>query len=233
MIIFKHLFYERKSDERFIKMANQLYLDIIKYIRNNDWSNGGVQVITGKNDKLIGIKINVNVINPKYDLEIEIVGDKDKYPAYYISDEKLIIVNANYIPNIGDWLKINDYDQFVDYFVANLIDFFPKTNVIHEIIHYFDDKYNFDYTKRDNIQAAQRFKGEDYFNSSEEINAYLLSSLHDYRNDIKRGKYQTFDKFKKSFIDYAFDNNWELFNDKNKRNIIKRMYNFWEKRINN
>ena len=171
MIRFKQLFYERKSDERFIKMANQLYLSILRSIKNTD-GDDITFIIKSKKNKSVGIRIDVSEINPKYDFTIDIVTDSDKVAvAYYDYGDKNIVVNTRTISKNKEWLQIQDEDEFYNYFIKNLPYFLPRTEVIHEIIHYFDDKYNYSFDN--DISLKDIGSGSEYFNSFKEINAYL------------------------------------------------------------
>jgi len=236
-LIRESLIVERKSDEQWISLATDLYLKILKDSRKTTPDSF---TVLRDGDNIAGIGIEIYKIQPRYrDLVVEIIELGDS-PAFYQKDETgngIITINPL---NGGEdsekiWKKskelINDQDEYFSYLLDNIVKIIPKTYFVHELVHYFDDKYNYTFDSGADSDSLIRSGGDRlYFNSFEEINAYLIAGLQDYRNDIKRGKYKTFNQFKDSFIDYIYDDNWNLITDENKRRIIKRLYDFWQNR---
>lgn len=135
----------------------------------------------------------------------------------------------NQFKDIDDWGD----EEFIELVLNNIQRLFPKRTFVHEFVHFLDfisqpdgvwDKDRYDKPTNDESK---------YINNFKEIQANMMEGFVDYRNDIKRGKYQTFEEFEESFIDYVFDDYWEKFTIENKKRIRKRMYSFWRDLIDN
>lgn len=236
---------EQKSNEYYTDRCYKFYLQLLKIARDSSKRYKYFSPLVDEDDKIIGISISVGKFDKDYDdLVIELYNDPDKDTGKY-GGEFIDNNNETGIPNIlempflaqykdhMDILLSLDDDECVDYFSKHITKFLPTVTLLHEFTHYLDYKLN-GLSDWDMIYIDDDFEDEGilrkYHNSSQEILAELISGFHDYRNDIQRGTYDTFDKFKDSFIDYKWNEGaWDKYmTDETKNYILKQLHTFYK-----
>lgn len=228
---------ERISDQENIKKSTEAYLKLLKMARSGDDLLSYITVFNNDGGGISKDEFEISLEFQGYKLDLSVNLDTtENYPAAFInngSGEYFIdFILHEYDPELYQQFKdIDDWggDEFDNFVLKNIQKIIPKHLFVHEFTHFLDfisqpegswDKYHY----------GDEW-GEKYYNDFKEIQARMIEGFVDYRNDIKRGNYQTFDKFQDSFIDYIFDENWKLISDDNKKRINKRLYSFWKEQI--
>lgn len=227
---------ERISDQENIKKTTEAYLKLLKMARSDDDLLSYITVFNGDNGEISKGEFEISLEFQGYKLDLNVNFDIYlDYPAAFNNDKGEYFIDFilhEYDPelyrqfkDIGDWGG-EEFDEFV---LKNIQKLIPKDLFIHEFAHYLDFLSQPDDEWDKNHYGDDR--GEKYYNDFKEIQARMVEGFVDYRNDIKRGNYQTFDKFQDSFVDYIFQDNWKLISDDNKKRINKRLYSFWKEQI--
>jgi len=226
---------ERISDQENVKKATEAYLKLLKKARSGDLINY-VTIFEGGDGDIKKEQFEISLEFQGYKLDLNINFDKTvTEPASFVNTngEYWIFFNPyvyekelyNKIISIDSW----ESDEFDEVILKNITKIIPRNYFIHEFTHVLD------YLGQDESNWDKNHYGDDegeiYYNDVKEIQARMIEGFVDYRNDIKRGKYKTFDKFQDSFIDYIFEDNWKLISDDNKKRINKRLYSFWKEQI--